>query len=196
MLSAVILAGGKSSRMKRDKAFIEFNKEKLINVIGKKFSEFCDEILVSVGKNIDSKKYKKLINFNAKIVNDKIENKGPIIGILSSFKVAKNEYVAISSCDSPFIKKEVYEFLLKKAKNKDGAVVKVEKGFEPLHAVYKREEMIKAIENVLKEGKTSPLDCFEYLNLTFISENEIRKIDKNLQTFVNINTEEDLKKFI
>lgn len=196
MLSGVILAGGKSSRMKRDKAFIEFKGEKLINIVGKIFSEFCDEIIVSVGKNVIKENYKKKINFNAVIVNDYEKGKGPLIGIFSSFKVAKGSYIAISSCDSPFIKKEVYDFLLNKAKGKDGAVVKVKKGFEPLHAVYRREEMINAIEKVLKEEKTSPLHTFKFLNLVFISEDEIRKIDKNLQTFININTEDDLKKFM
>lgn len=196
MLSAIILAGGKSSRMKRDKAFIEFKGEKLINIVGNIFSEFCNEIIVSVAKDVDSRDYKKKINFNAKIVCDEIEGKGPIIGILSSFKIAKGEYAVISSCDSPFIKKEVYDFLLEKAKGKDGVVVKLKKGFEPLHAVYKRKEMINAIENVLRDGKTSPLHTFKFLNLVFVSEGEIKKIDKDLKIFVNINTEEDLKKFV
>lgn len=195
MVSGVILAGGKSSRMKRDKAFIEFKGEKLINIVGKTFSEFCDEVIVSVAKNVNSKDYKKKINFNSIVVNDKEEGKGPLIGILSSFKVAKGEYIAISSCDSPFIKRQVYEFLMEKAKGKDGAVVKVKKGFEPLHAVYKRKEMINATEKVIKEKKASPINAFKFLNLVFVPEEEIRKIDKNLKTFININTEDDLKKF-
>ena len=193
MRSGVLLTGGKSTRMGAEKSLVLLREKPLVQWVFEEISEVVDEVLVSISTTPSSKLLKILIPSTI-IVKDVTPGMGPIEGLLLSFKKAKGEYVAVAPCDTPFIKKELYNLLYRKANGKDGAVPVVNGFYEPLHAVYRRDAFLHAIEKVISSGKSKPIDAYQYLDLEYFSEDALTKIDPNLESFMNINTLSDMKK--
>ncbi len=194
MKSGVILAGGKSTRMGIDKCTVLFCGKPLIYWPYAVLKDVADEVILSVSIYGEKLPYKIFFGGEIEVVRDEKPNLGPLSGMLSSFKEAKGEYVALAPCDSPLIKTELYMKLFEMAKGSDGAVPVVNGYWEPLHGVYKRETMIKAIEKVLSEGKSRPIDTYEYLNIRKLTQDKIKDFDSKLLSFININSFQDLAK--
>ncbi len=192
MKSAVILAGGESLRMGIDKCTVLFHGKPLIHWPYNVLVDITDEVIISVSMKKKTSSLLKFFEGNVKIVRDKKLDLGPISGLLSSFEKAKGDYVAVSPCDSPFIKRELYLRLFDLAMEADGAVPYVNGFWEPLHGVYKRGVMIKAIKKILSEGKNRPIDTYEYMNIKHLPKDEIMDFDPNMFSFVNVNSFQDL----
>ncbi len=192
--ACVILGGGESRRMGRDKKFIRYNGKTFIEHIYEFACKICDEVVVSLAKTED---YEKLKHLNAKFIFDKEKIKTPLIGIYSCAEEIDSEYIIVLPCDSPKMNKEIFEYMKKTIieKNVDAVVPKSKKGYYALHAVYKRKPLLKACEKVLKNTRTVR-EILKELDVYFIDVEFFRKFDKNLLTFFNINTEDDFKKFL
>jgi molybdopterin-guanine dinucleotide biosynthesis protein A len=194
MKSAVILAGGKSTRMGINKCTVLFHGKPLIYWPVTLLKDVVDEVIISVAMNNEASVLEDYFKDKVNIVNDERSDFGPLMGILSSFKRAKGEYIALAPCDSPLIPAKLYERLFDLATGYDGAVPFVNGFWEPLHGVYKRETMISAIEKVIQIGKARPIDTYEFLNIRKLSQDEIMAFDPELASFVNINFLGDLQK--
>jgi molybdopterin-guanine dinucleotide biosynthesis protein A len=94
----------------------------------------------------------------------------------------------------PFVNSKVVALLFDKASGHDAALPKWdERMFEPLHAVYSK-KLIPQIEKAFEKGKRSVLaPVFEMKDVVFVEVLEIKKIDPELRTFVNINSVSDLE---
>jgi molybdopterin-guanine dinucleotide biosynthesis protein A len=194
MKSAVILAGGKSTRMGIDKCTVLFHGKPLIYWPVNVLNEVTDEVIISVSMTKDVIPLKNFFKDEVSIIKDERSDSGPIEGILSTFKMAKGEYIALSPCDSPLLCKELYLRLFDLADGCDGAVPMVNGFWEPLHGVYKKETMISAIEKIIEKGENRPIDTYEYLNIKKLTQDEIMQFDPELASFVNINFLSDLQK--
>lgn len=194
MKSGIVLAGGKSSRFGTNKALVQFHGKPLVKWVIEPMGKVVDEIILSLSSEPDIPNFVETIGIDIKMVKDVHPGLGPISGLLSSFKEAKGEYVAVAPCDSPFIKPELYELLFEKAKGYDGAVPFINNFWEPIHAVYKRKTFITAMEEALHEGKKRPADTYPYLNIQKVTQDEIKVVDPEAISFFNINTVDDLKK--
>jgi molybdopterin-guanine dinucleotide biosynthesis protein A len=192
MKSAVILAGGKSTRMGIDKCTVLFRGKPLIFWPYSVLKNLVDEVIISVSMGRNTSALGNFLGSEVKIVADEIADMGPILGMLSSFKSANGEYVACSPCDSPFLKEELYLKLFEHAKGADGAVPEIDGYWEPLHGVYKRDVMIEAIEKVVDLGKMKPTDVYDFLDIRKLTHDAVTAIDPDLVSFVNINSFEDL----
>jgi molybdopterin-guanine dinucleotide biosynthesis protein A len=194
MKSAVILAGGRSTRMGLDKSSVDFRGNPLIYWVYAVFRDVADELIISVSGETDTIPIQRILEGEFKIVRDEKPDLGPISGLQASFTRARGEYVAVAPCDSPFIKRELYLRLFELAIGADGAVPEVNGYWEPIHAVYRRDAMIDAIKKALAEGKTRTKDTYGYLKLTKLEETTIKSFDPELHSFVNINSLADLAK--
>lgn len=195
MKGAIILAGGKSTRLGVNKAFMEIEGKPLLRHVVDKASQAADEIVVAIGKDDDCTKFSEILPPSIKVLRDARENRSPIFGIMTGIQAIKSEYAVVLSGDAPFIRKEVLEYLFCKANRADAAVPRWPKGWiEPLQAVYRVKPMVHAIRETLKAGELRPFDAIKRLeNVIYVPIREIRKIDRELLTFTNINTLEDLK---
>ena len=194
MKSGVVLAGGKGLRFGKDKALIQFKGKPLVKWVMEVIDEVVDEIILSLPSDAEVFKFLEAVGSNIKIVKDTEPDLGPISGLLSSFREAKGEYVAVAPCDSPFIKPDLYKLIFGKADGHDGAVPFINNFWEPLHAVYKRETFIVALEKALSQGKNRPTDAYPYLDIQKVMQKEVEAIDTQNLSFVNINTKEELRK--
>jgi len=191
--SAIILAGGKGKRMGyREKALLAINGKPLISYVIESLEKVVDNIIISVrdkaqGKLLDSVLPGYTYAF------DEYENTGPLAGILSGLKVCTDDFCFIAACDMPFINENVIKLLFKSGENHDAAIPHWEDGFiEPLHAVYKCKPMIFETKKAIKNGEKIVLAPIQKLRVNYVEMEDIRKIDMNLRTFININTPEEM----
>jgi molybdopterin-guanine dinucleotide biosynthesis protein A len=178
--------------MVKEKGLIPLRGKPLILWVMDELSKVVDEILVSVSCS-PSAELLEILGPSVIIIKDERPEMGPIEGLYSAFSKAKGDYVAVAPCDSPFIKKEMYDFLFKKAKDKDGAVPVEGNYYEPLHAVYYRKSFLKSLQRVISEGKSKPIDAYRYIELEYVNKSEIVELDPALISFTNINTNKDMK---
>jgi molybdopterin-guanine dinucleotide biosynthesis protein A len=193
--SALILAGGRGSRLGfREKALIEVKGRPLIAFVIEKLDRSVDEIIISVRDEAQSNLLKTIFP-NLRYACDKYENTGPLAGILSGLSICKYEYCFIAACDMPFINENAVHFLFDECRDHDAAIPQWSDGsFEPLHAVYNCNSMIKETKKSLDNNETTILAPISRMNVNYVPIEDIRKIDPDLTTFMNINTYEDIEK--
>ncbi len=194
--SALILAGGMGSRLGyREKALIDINGKPLIALIIERLEKVVDNIIISVRDRAQSELLEKSLIRGYKFAYDDQRNIGPVSGILSGLSVCENEYCFIAACDMPFINEDVVKLLFRKCEGHDAAIPRWEDGFlEPLHAVYMCAPMIRETGKAIKGGETIILAPVFRMNVNYVPVDEIRKLDPDLRTFININTDEDIQK--
>jgi molybdopterin-guanine dinucleotide biosynthesis protein A len=128
-------------------------------------------------------------------VNDDIEGKNPLVGMLAGLGAIESDYAAILPCDAPFVSSEVIELLFRRALGADAAIPRWNwQRIEPLQAVYCRTPTLRAALETLPPSDLSILDMIIKLRrVVYVSvEDEIANIDPELITFFNINTREEL----
>ena len=194
--AALILAGGKSKRMGMDKALIQFRKKPLLLHAVKTVLTLVNEVKVVIAKNDAPQKYSAILPPEVQIITDEIEGKGPLAGILVGMQNIRSEYVAVLPCDSPFIKTEVLACLFCRAQEADAAIPRWPDGrVEPLHSVYRVSSSVSAAKSSLQEEELLVIDMVKRLGkVIYLDVDELRKFDRELITFFNINNREDLLK--
>ena len=195
MNGVLILAGGRSQRIGKNKCFTKLGDKPLIAHVVLKAQLIAEEIVVVTNKNNDTSQYSSVLPVTVNIVKDEFEGKGPLVGIISGMKKMTSKYVAIVPCDSPFVEIEVYKFLFQKAHGSDAAIPTWPNGYvEPLHSVYKSNSAVRAGEEALNDGELRIFDLIKRLQrVVAVPMHEIKRFDPQLLTFFNINTEKDLE---
>jgi len=183
MESAVILAGGKSSRMGRDKALLEFGDETLIERLYRTLRGVFEEILISAN---DPKTYEFV---GAPIVCDVYEKEGSLAGIHAGLLHAASDKCFFVACDMPFVNTELVRYLARFADDYDVVIPMSRNGLEPLHAFYSR-TCVPHIEEQLGRGNPKIIDFFPHVRVRRISVEEMSEIDPEELSYFNINTRE------
>ena len=192
--SALILAGGRGRRLGFwEKALVEIKGKPLIAFVIERMEKSVDEIIISVRDEAQGKLLKAIFP-NLRYACDKYENTGPLAGILSGLSICKDEYCFIAACDMPFINEKAVHFLFEKVLDHDAAIPQWSDGaIEPLHAVYNCISMIDETKKSLENNETTILAPISRLNVNCVPVEDIRKMDPELMTFMNINTYQDIK---
>lgn len=189
--TAIILAGGKSSRMGFDKQFLKINEKRLMNIVINKLEEEFNEIIIVTNK---PEEYK---NFNHKIITDKIVGEGPLSGIHAGLTESKSQYVFVIACDMPNIDIDYIRYM-KGNINKESIEVCITRhkdGIEPLVGFYSKDIVCK-IENYLMENKRAIYKFLNNLKVRYIEEDKAREYTPNWDMFLNLNNKEDLDEYL
>jgi molybdopterin-guanine dinucleotide biosynthesis protein A len=180
--TAIILAGGKSSRMGTDKGMLSINGRTMLEHICKQLRGTFNQILTSAG---DTEKYSFA---GLEVVRDKTPDQGPLMGIASALEASANEINFVVACDIPHINMDCVRKMLIEAKGADIVVPTTgDRKYEPLFAVY-RKSALDAIKRTLREGKRKISDGFDKCKVKCI---DLRKAD----WLININTLAEYKEF-
>ncbi len=189
----MVLAGGGSERLGREKAFFEIDGKPMIQHVVGEVSKLSKEIAISCR----SSGREKLVGMflGAKVVVDEDERKGALTGLVSALPEIKSEYTALVTCDCPKIKLEVIKLLFENAKNHGGAVPRWPNGYvEPLQAVYKTEKLRKAVNEAWKKGKMKLMEVLNGIpDIVYVPTEKLRVIDPKLESFMNVNSPEDIE---
>ncbi len=196
MRSGIILAGGRSTRFGGgEKSLRAVDGKPMICRVREALLPVVDELIVSVRDERQRDLVFPFLGEGSQIfAYDRLHGVGPLAGVLESLKMARGEYVFIAACDMPYLNSRAIDFLFEKARGHDAAVPLGPNDFlEPLHAVYRREPMIAAVEESLHKGEHRIASPLKYLkNVAYVPFDEIRVVDPELKTFRNINRAEDM----
>jgi len=188
-MTAIILAGGKSSRLGFDKTFMEVNGEALIKRQIKLLKNLFKEIII-VTDNPDK------FNLGAvRVIKDVIPMSGPLGGIYSGLLESDSLYNFVLACDMPFLNTDLVRYMFKETKGYDLGVPEFDDRFHVLYAIYSR-GCIKQIKAQLDKRIFKIRELFKLLKVKVISENQIKKFDPKGRCFTNINTPQDYKSLI
>lgn len=192
-ISSVILAGGKSKRFGKNKAFLKIGGRILIDQIVEKMGRLSNEIIIvtNILKKFDYLP-KKFDYLNVKLIKDIIPYKGSLGGIYSGLLFAKNNSIFVVACDMPFLNIPLLKYIISFFQDYDVVIPKINNFFEPLHAIYSK-KCIKPIKRLIDENNLKIIDFFKDVNVKFVKKNEIEKFDPDFLSIFNINTLEDLK---
>lgn len=187
--SAAILAGGENTRMPVLKAFIEVEGQKIIErnleIMKKSFREIF----------IVTNQPEEYVYLNMPLLGDIYNVRGPMTGVFTSLMNASNRWVFISACDMPFLNRDLIEYMASKIDNSD-AVVPVKKGkTEPLFAFYSK-RLLSSMEKSILSDKRSLKDFLNNKRVQYIKISEIKKIDPEAKSFINLNNPEDIDLYL
>ena len=194
--SAIILAGGFSRRLGRDKGLVELADKPLILHVLDRIYGIVDETVAVVSSEHQKIVFAPLLGRRARVVVDEREVQSPLVGATSGFKNARGEYSLLLPCDTPFVSSRVATLLLDLCIDKSAAIPRWPNGYiELLQASYRTKPALKATERALEEGKLDLGSTISHLSgIRYVSTTILQQVDPRLLTFFNINTPEDLKK--
>lgn len=184
MNTAIILAGGRSSRMGQPKALLPFDDEPLIVHIVRTLQRLFAEVVVVAAPGQD------LPSMPVKMVRDDVAYQGPVGGIYYGLTAAGGDVGFVTSCDSAFLNAGLISHLVSGITDYDVVVPHWRGRFQPLHAVYRR-SVLPLLERQLARGEMRPVYLFEKVRTRRIDEDEIRRFDPEGFSFFNMNTPED-----
>ncbi len=183
-MNAVILVGGKSSRMGTNKAFLELKGKTFIELQIELLREMFDEIFISANT---SSEYEYL---NLPIFKDVYPGKGPLGGIYTSLINSSSLHTFMLACDMPFVVPELIKHLKDLTKEYDVVIPKSEKGLEPLHAFYSK-KCIDPIKRSLDENNLRIISFFPHVNVKIVELDSLTSSDSFKNSIKNLNTRDD-----
>lgn len=194
--SAIILAGGFSSRLGQDKGLVQLANKPLINHVIDETKSLVDERLVVVSSKVQAEKYSNVLSGEAEILVDDGEVHGPLVGARAGFKRAQGEYSLLLPCDTPFVSRPVLQLLLELCIKRNAAVPRWPNCYiEPLQAAYCTKAALEAATNALLSGKLNLQTMVDRLQrVRYVSTLVLKQLDPQLRTFFNVNTTMELEK--
>ncbi|NLN49433.1 MAG: molybdenum cofactor guanylyltransferase [Clostridiales bacterium] len=188
--TAIILAGGKSTRMGFDK--------QLINVEGFSNTDYSVKTLRPLLKNIIVVTNKPGLYKDKDIIitKDCYKGYGPLGGIHAGLLESKSLYNYFIACDMPYINAGYIKYMMKKIYENnfitDAVITKFEDWIEPFNAFYSR-RLIPVIEESMINGNKKIGKFLEKSNVLYIEEKVARGFSPDWGMFINLNTEKDLE---
>lgn len=186
-MTSVVLAGGRSVRLGRDKALVELAGRSLIERVIDRVSTLGNEVIV-VASRANS-----LPDLGVRKVADVYPNKGPLGGIYSGLKAAHTHHCLVVGCDMPLLNLALLGHLMCLAPGFDIVVPRVGGNLEPLHAVYAR-TCLQSIDDALKHDRLQVQSFFDRVKVRYVEDAELREFDPEHLSFFNINSQSDLER--
>ncbi len=183
-ITTFVLAGGKSTRMGSDKAFLELG--------GRTLLARTLDLAPSIGSPVKIVGEPTKFAHIGSVVQDIYQEHGPLGGIQAALASTATELNLILAVDLPFLRPEFLRYLISRARE-SSAVVTVPRalgGLQPLCAVYRR-GFLEPAERSLRAGKNKIDALFAEVETRVIDVNELRSADFGEEMFCNVNTPED-----
>lgn len=192
-LTGAILVGGDSRRMGRDKATLSWQGRTLLTHVHDLIAPLCNEILLITQRHRHPDSL-GTIPVGCRVVNDKLEGRGPLVGIHAALDASRQDRVLVVACDMPWL---VPRLLVAMTDDDQGDVVipRTARGWEPLHAIYHR-RCLPAIEETLALGPRPVPAFFGDVQVTIWDAERCRIHDPEGRSFRNVNSPDDLVEVI
>ncbi|MGA7694510.1 MAG: molybdenum cofactor guanylyltransferase [Candidatus Sulfotelmatobacter sp.] len=187
-VAAFILAGGKSTRMGADKAFVDYD--------GRTLLERALDLARSVTSTVRIVGNREKFAPFAPVVEDIFQDCGPLGGIHAALRASTTERNLMLAVDTPLVSRAFLQYLISQARGAPEAVVvvpRVDRGWQPLCAIYRR-EFADAAESALRSGRNRIDRLFDGVRTRVIEQAELEVAGFSLAIFRNLNTPEELEK--
>ena len=170
--------------MGQTKALLVFDGEPLIAHIARALKRMFAEVFVVASPQ------QELPPLAASVVRDEVAYQGPVGGIYYGLRAAAEEFSFVTSCDAPFLNTRFISYLTKQIADYDVVVPFWEERYQPLHAVYRR-SVLPLLKEQLERGELRPVYLFDKVRTRTVGEDEIKALDPDGLTFLNMNTPQD-----
>jgi len=184
-VTGFILAGGKSTRMGADKAFVMLEGRTLLARMLELAQSVCADVMI-VGNRA------KFAAF-APVVEDIFPGCGPLAGIHAALRSSQTDLNLMLGVDMPFVSVALLEFLIARGREPRATVTlpRTGDGFQPLCAIYRR-AFADSVETALRAGRYKIDALFEKMQTQVIEEEELRAAGFSPELFRNLNAPQDL----
>ncbi len=191
-----VLAGGKSLRMKTDKAFLEIGGETFLARAARTLSMVCEN-RVKVVLNQTQKNFIERLPESVSSIFDTFENRGALGGIHAALNDCETKYAIILAVDLPLVTNTAIEKLAETAltSNKFISVVprQTDGRIQPLCAVYRARYCLTLLENFLNENRSSAVkDFLELIAPRIVDQNKLT-LNESPDVFFNVNRPADFQ---
>lgn len=186
-LSAFILAGGRSTRMGADKAFLDWHGRPLI--------EHALTLACGVAESVRIVGSRKKFGTDKDVIEDAFPGCGPLAGIHAGLAASASELNLILAVDMPFVEPRFLEYLATEARAGSAIVTlpRVAGRWQPLCAIYRRAFLAPA-ETALRVGRNKIDALFPDLTLRILGESELQNLAFDPAMFDNLNSQQDLER--
>ncbi len=200
-MTGTILAGGENRRIPLLKGHMEINGKKIIDSSVNLMKSLFGRVVISTNTP------ELYFYCGVPMIGDIINQRGPLTGIFSVLSNIKDDAIFVVACDMPFLNEQLMRYMVdkyriqksevrsqKSTQEKYDAVIPVFEGKpQPLFGIYSK-NILGIIEERLNKGLKRLKDLLTEINVLYIKEEEVRPIDPEGRSFLNINTMEDLEK--
>lgn len=190
-ITSIVLAGGQSSRLGREKHTEMVAGKSLIGRTIANLSQLNTEILIVISAR--QSKSSLLSYSEAQIVVDIYPGKGSLGGIYTGLVHSSNFHNLAVACDMPFLNPNLLSYMIDISPDFDVVIPRIDEYEEPLHAVYTK-KCLAPMKKLLQEGSLKITDFLELVKVRYVGNDEIERFDPEHLSFFNINTEADLEK--
>lgn len=187
-LSGVVLAGGRSTRLGRDKALLELEGRPLITRTLDVLAQLTGDLIIVTSLA------SHLFPQSARVVADRYVDAGVLAGVHAGLLAARGELALVVACDMPFLNLDLLRYIISLARDAD-VVVPRWTDVEPLHAVYRPATCLGPIERALARGERRIVSFYRdevrEVRVRYVERAEITRFDPQGLSFFNVNGPED-----
>lgn len=183
-MTGLVLAGGRSRRMGRDKALLEVAGEALILRVGRVLEDICDRVLVAPG---ELGRYE----LGWEQIPDVAGGSGPLAGILAGLEASDSDLVAVVAVDMPYANGRVLELLADQWMGEAAVVPLVNDRVQPLHGVYAA-GAAPSFRRLVEAGKRAVVPALSDIGARVVGPDVWGEVDPEGRFARNVNRPEDL----
>jgi molybdopterin-guanine dinucleotide biosynthesis protein A len=185
-MTGIVLAGGESRRMGRDKAFLTLDGIPLIERVLRPLRAVFPRIIIVTN---DPASY---VSYDAIVVTDAVNKQGPLTGIYTGLLHSRDDYNFVVACDMPYLNPDLITYMASLTQGHDIVAPMVAGYLEPLHAFYHR-RLLPVIEERLGRDARQIRGIYDKARVHYVTETEIDRHDPERRSFKNLNTPEEYK---
>jgi molybdopterin-guanine dinucleotide biosynthesis protein A len=189
-MTVIVLAGGKSQRLGRNKAVEQFGGKPLIQHVIDIVLQIDSDIIVVAASRDQLPPLAPDIKIAIDCCNP---GSAALIGLYTGLKEADSFYSLVVACDMPHLNIELLRYIISAAEGFDAAMPRIKNFIEPLHAVYSK-NCLEPLRVQIESGNLQIFPLVKKVNVRFIEEDELNRFDPQHLSFMNVNYEHDLKK--
>lgn len=189
-VSGVILAGGVSRRLEKNKALERIGGKALIERVIDSLVPLTTEVLAVVAQPEQAAALR--LPPSVRVVSDRYPGGGSLGGIFTGLEASAEPWSLVVACDMPFLNRELLRHLIRESSDVDAVIPCLGGQPEPLHALYSK-ACLAPMERMLRAGDLKIAPLFDAVRVRYVDEGAIDRIDPHHLSFFNINTQADLE---
>ena len=190
-VTGIVLAGGRSRRLGRDKAVEPLGGKPLLRRVVDRLADVVDETVVIVA---DTEQAERIpLPGSTRVVVDAYPDCGSLGGIFTGLMAASGDWGLVVACDMPFLDRRLLRHILDRRGDRDAVVPVLDGRPEPTHAAYSK-ACLPHIERRLRARELKIAGFFDDVRVRLVPEAEIDAIDPDRLSFLNVNTPDDLRR--
>jgi molybdopterin-guanine dinucleotide biosynthesis protein A len=186
LITGAVLAGGRSLRFGKNKAFQQLGGKRLIDLAIESLRPFCDPVMAVVSE------IEPYLDTGVMLVRDIMQHQGPLVGIYTALLFSPTEWIFVKATDMPFLVPELAALIIDAKEGFDAVVPTENDYYDPLLAMYNRRCLPAIARQIQEPDERQVIGFFRKIRIRTLSDKEWRKVDPDAHSFKNVNTPSDL----